>query len=172
MAYIYLHRRNDTGEVFYVGKGSGKRAYKKDRRNAHWHAVVNKAGYTVEIIAKGLTDEEAYWVEPLLIEAHGGVENLTNQTKGGDGVRSEYLKELWKDPIFRERQTEAFRKARQDGQVAQKISQTLRARTGNKCGHEWIDENIYTFPNGRRTCRICFRDRVREWRHRQRGDKT
>jgi len=53
MAYIYLHRRNDTGEVFYVGKGTGKRATETHSRNSHWHNVVNKAGFTAEIIAKG-----------------------------------------------------------------------------------------------------------------------
>ena len=154
MAYIYLHRRNDTGEVFYVGKGSGNRATTRDNRNPHWHNVVNKAGFTAEIIAKGLTDAEAYWVEPLLIEAHGGVENLTNVHEGGHGFTSaeaiEYNKRRSHTPESREKLSKGQRK-------------------NSKCPHEWIPENIYTFPNGRRTCRTCFRNRVREWRHRQKS---
>ena len=111
MAYIYLHRRNDTGEVFYVGKGTGKRAYQKTDRNQHWHNVVNKAGFTAEIIVKGLTDAEAYWAEPLLIEAHGGVGNLTNISTGGEGWSSEEVKALWQDPAYREKQSKAVSKA-------------------------------------------------------------
>ena len=114
MAYIYLHRRNDTGEVFYVGKGSGKRAWKKSDRNPHWHNVVNKAGYTVEIIAKGLTDEEAFWVEPLLIEAHGGVQNLTNMQEGGKGFTSEDAKRLWEDPEYREKMSQSMKETWSD----------------------------------------------------------
>ena len=108
MAYIYLHRRNDTGKVFYVGKGMNRRAWSKKQRNPHWHNVVNKAGFTVEIIAKGLTEEEAYWAEPLLIEAHG-LENLTNMRAGGTGFTSEDSKALWQDPTMREKHSKAMK---------------------------------------------------------------
>ena len=53
--YVYEHTRPDTGNVFYVGKGSFKRAYSKAKRNKHWHNIVNKAqGFSVNIIAKDL----------------------------------------------------------------------------------------------------------------------
>jgi hypothetical protein len=110
MAYIYLHRRNDTGEVFYVGKGMNRRAWSKKRRNPHWHNVVNKSGFTAEIIVRRLTEEEAYWAEPLLIEAHG-LENLTNIQVGGFGFTSEQSsamrEENWKDPEYRKKISEA-----------------------------------------------------------------
>ena len=109
MAYIYLHRRNDTGEVFYVGKGTGDRATSTKKRNPYWHNVVNKAGFTAEIITKGLTDAEAFWAEPLLIEAHGGVQNLTNMSDGGEGFSSAEMKALWQDPAHRERISEAVK---------------------------------------------------------------
>lgn len=128
MAYIYLHRRNDTGEVFYVGKGSGNRAYRKDERNPHWHNVVNKAGFTVEIIAKGLTDAEAYWAEPLLIEAHGGVENLTNISDGGEGFSSEESKALWQDPTYREKKSKATKEQWQDPAYREKMSKARKER--------------------------------------------
>ena len=36
--YTYEHTRNDTGAVFYVGKGRGKRAKEGDVGNmSRWH---------------------------------------------------------------------------------------------------------------------------------------
>ncbi len=31
--YVYLHKATETGEVFYVGKGSGRRAWETKKRN-------------------------------------------------------------------------------------------------------------------------------------------
>lgn len=35
---------------------------------------------------------------------------------------------------------------------------------GCKRGHPWTEESTYRAPNGRRTCRICHRDRNRGYR--------
>ena len=51
--YTYIHIRNDTGQIFYVGKGSNTnlRAYSKHGRNVYWNRVVKKSGgYEVKII--------------------------------------------------------------------------------------------------------------------------
>lgn len=42
--YVYQHTRNDTGEVFYVGKGSGDRLKSNKRRNSHWTRIVAAHG--------------------------------------------------------------------------------------------------------------------------------
>ena len=34
--YVYIHKRQSDGIVFYVGKGRGKRAYYFHERNDHW----------------------------------------------------------------------------------------------------------------------------------------
>ena len=140
MAYIYLHRRNDTGEVFYVGKGSGRRATKRSRRNQHWRRVVNKAGFTVEIIVRGLTDEEAYWVEPLLIEAHGGVENLTNITTGGEGLTSEQVKAQWQDPEHREKRSKDTKELWLDPEYREKISKAVKEQWQDPSHREKISK--------------------------------
>ena len=160
MAYVYLHRRNDTEKVFYIGKGSGQRAWQKTRRNPHWTAVENKAGRCVEIVKRGLTDEEAFALETKLIEQHGGVENLTNMTEGGEGGytnadNSEGMRKAWANPEWAAERRKAIRKA--------------RGGSGFRCEHGEEAENVYTFPNGKRTCRTCFRNRVREWRQRQKN---
>jgi hypothetical protein len=91
MAVVYEHIRNDTNEVFYVGIGKKeKRAYDKHGRNPHWKRIVNKIGYTVNIIHKDIDHKEAKKIEILLIEKYGrknlGLGNLVNMTDGGEGV--------------------------------------------------------------------------------------
>ena len=59
MAVVYKHTRLDTNEIFYIGIGkTEKRAFSTYSRNKHWHNIVNKAGYTVEILFAGLTWDE------------------------------------------------------------------------------------------------------------------
>lgn len=91
MMTVYRHRRNDNYEIFYVGIGkTEKRAFSKRSRNPHWYNIVNKAGYSVEIIAKVDTWEEACELECLLIQEYGrkdlGLGNLVNMTDGGEGL--------------------------------------------------------------------------------------
>ena len=92
--FIYVHRRNDTGEVFYVGKGTRthkkqyERAYVSKKRSQFWTAIVAKAGYSIELIADYFTEADAFEAERTLIGIHkrrcdGGT--LCNLTLGGEG---------------------------------------------------------------------------------------
>jgi len=91
MAIVYIHRRKDTGDIFYVGIGNNvKRAYEiKNRSNKYWKHVVKKYGHDVEILEEGLTWEEACLKEKELIKKYGrkdlGEGILVNMTDGGDG---------------------------------------------------------------------------------------
>jgi hypothetical protein len=97
--YVYVHKKATTGEIFYVGKGRGNRAYQKDR-GRHWKAIVEKHGRTVEIVADNLPEQEAFALEIKLIALYGrkdkGLGSLVNYTDGGDGasgaVRSDAFK--------------------------------------------------------------------------------
>ena len=83
----YLHRRNDTGAIFYVGKGDANRAKSHRGRSEHWHRVVRKHGMTVDIAASWPTEREALSHEVLLIACLRELgEPLVNQTDGGDGM--------------------------------------------------------------------------------------
>lgn len=83
--YVYLHRRATDGKVFYVGKGTGKRAFEKSiSRNAYWNRVVAKHGYIIEFYATGLQEWFALELEIQLI-AYYGRENLCNLTDSGEG---------------------------------------------------------------------------------------
>lgn len=85
--YVYMHRRPDSGEPFYVGLGSSPnyaRAKATASRNPHWKAIYKKCGRTIEILSDGLTADEAAAIEnlaiirmkkkgvPLVNMAHGG----------------------------------------------------------------------------------------------------
>jgi hypothetical protein len=91
MAIVYLHKRKDNNEVFYVGIGNEiKRAFDtKNRSNKYWKNIVNKCGHTVEIIEDGLTWEEACEREKYWIKFYGRFDlkkgTLINMTDGGDG---------------------------------------------------------------------------------------
>jgi hypothetical protein len=89
MAIVYQHRRLDTNEIFYIGIGINKnRAYSKSGRNKHWHNIVNKVGYEVDILIDGCKMSQAKYIEKNMISYIGQSCNktgkLVNITKGGE----------------------------------------------------------------------------------------
>lgn len=85
--YVYVHRKSDTGDIFYVGKGKGRRAYAKDSRNVWWKRTVNRHGVRVEIILSGLSEECAFSLEAAYINRLRAMGvNLVNVTDGGRGT--------------------------------------------------------------------------------------
>lgn len=88
--YTYAHYKKDTGELFYIGKGSGDRFKmgwsKSGHRSLHWAEVANKHGFKPEILAIWPTEQEACDHEKLLIQAFRdmGV-GLVNKLIGGGG---------------------------------------------------------------------------------------
>ncbi len=101
--YVYEHIRMDNMTCFYVGMGSGNRAY-KIKRNQHHDFIVKKYGMLVVIIKEGLTLEEAKQLEEKIIyeyvfELGYGIDilgfdkdkdevgHLTNATWGGEGTK-------------------------------------------------------------------------------------
>lgn len=87
--YVYVHKKKTNGEVFYVGKGSGKRAWSSSGRNELWERTANKYGWFVEIVENNLQDWYAFELERDLISFYGrrdiGDGSLTNMSDGGDG---------------------------------------------------------------------------------------
>lgn len=97
MAIVYLHRRKDNNEVFYIGASGDKvRPYSKYGRNKDWNKIVNKFGFIVEIFKEGLTIKEARVLEKKLISIH--FDTLVNQRRGG-GNPGKVLSEKTKEKI-------------------------------------------------------------------------
>lgn len=78
--YVYVHK-NLQGTVFYVGKGTGDRAWSKERGSDWKYYVEHILGgkYDVEIIRDQISEEDAIQVEDaLLAEYATTVINLQN----------------------------------------------------------------------------------------------
>lgn len=84
--YVYLHRRADDNEVFYVGKGKGHRAKRTADRSAWWHRVVAKHGIVIEYVETGMFEDSAFDLEIELIRFYRECgHQLVNLTDGGEG---------------------------------------------------------------------------------------
>lgn len=87
MFYTYAHIRLDTNAIFYIGKGTKQRAWKKDSRNEHWHRIAKKHQYKVEILAYWKFSEDALSHEKFLIQCLKSMNvDLCNQSDGGEGL--------------------------------------------------------------------------------------
>lgn len=84
--YVYLHKKKTNGEIFYVGKGSGFRAWTKAGRNSYWNSTVNKHGFDVEILFDCLSEEESHAIEiDVIKELKYFGYKLVNLSSGGEG---------------------------------------------------------------------------------------
>lgn len=86
--YVYFHIRKDNLVVFYVGKGTATRLNSLYSRNDHWRKIVNDAGgFIATKIIDGMTDEEAYTAEAILIDSMSPDNrlHLCNKVAGGKG---------------------------------------------------------------------------------------
>ncbi len=90
--YTYIHRKADTGEVFYVGKGKGYRCHDQNNRNKHWANIVKKHGFSVEIAGRFASEKDAFDHERMLIAGFraDGIK-LANMTDGGQGMAGRVL---------------------------------------------------------------------------------
>lgn len=57
--YVYVHVRATDGIVFYIGKGTRRRAFSDTGRNAKWKDVANQYGWCVKFLLENASDEDA-----------------------------------------------------------------------------------------------------------------
>jgi hypothetical protein len=111
MHYVYAHSLATTGEIFYIGKGSAKRAWSHYSRSKRWHNKVKKHGYDVHILEHHQDLNTAYQREnELVLEGFALGLPLVNMNYGGSGnrglkhskqtreKRNASLKNTWKCP--------------------------------------------------------------------------
>jgi lambda repressor-like predicted transcriptional regulator len=158
--YTYAYLRED-GTPYYIGKGKGKRAYRK-----HWRSK-SRGGYfnppekdKILILKKNLTEDEAYKHEMYMIEILGRkdlgtgiLRNMSDGGKGGKGVPA------WnKGGTISEHQKEINRqmmKKRYENGYTVSGANNPRAKTWRiifidgrelviKSIHDWAKENGYS----------------------------
>jgi len=143
--YVYTHTRNDTGEVFYVGKGRGARCRKTSSRNSYWRNTVAKCGgFKAQIIAGGLSEIEAFKFEKLMIaqikaQTSFNLTNLNDGGKGGSNPSEETRAKIKlinlgrkHTPEFCERQRQIMLGNVMSAETKEKLSASLKGRTKSK----------------------------------------
>lgn len=108
--YVYGLVRGDTGEVFYVGKGSNGRAFHHEQhsrkgQNPHKEHVIRKHGISGYVLFNSFTNQDdAFECEKETI-TQIGFDTLTNAIHGGGGADIQKLSDIskthWENPEFR-----------------------------------------------------------------------
>lgn len=149
--YTYVHRKASTGDVFYVGKGSGKRFAATQGRSSYWRSIVAKHGITIEVVAYFFDEAAAFDHERLLIAEYrsGGIK-LCNLTDGGDGASGNVMSEdarqkisaarlgIKRGPDSEETRRKKSESAKGRPMSAAAIAKTVAFHTGRKRSLETI----------------------------------
>lgn len=137
--YVYLHRRLTDNKPFYVGKGSGNRAWSEQGRNKYWLNTKHKHGIFVEILFDGLTEKEAFECEIDAIKelSYFGYP-LTNMSSGGEGASGLVFSDQQRLNIANGLKSKRF------GNTKTK-KETIKRPSAFGCRNHFADKNTYTF---------------------------
>lgn len=154
--YVYEYFIIETNEVFYVGKGKGRRAFTK-YRNKFCEDMKKSHNWSVRFVKKEMYEKDAFNLEMLTIKKYKEETNyrLTNQTDGGEGtsgwkcpnwlriVHGENSKKRWDDDKYKTRLT-AFRNNKnevfQSQAFKEKMSSVTKGVLNGNFEHHWSDE--------------------------------
>lgn len=147
----YAHNKPD-GSIFYIGKGTERRAHSSAGRNIVWKRTVEKHnGFGVEILVRWSTEQEAFDHEIFLIDTFRQMGyQLANIAEGGMGSsgfrhteahKTHLSKTMLKNnpmhnPLFRERQKSSVKNAMNRPDV--KSHQSM-ARVGMKFSKSHVE---------------------------------
>ena len=155
--YVYIWYIVDTNEVFYVGKGKGRRYKQTSNRNKFFTNMYESHNCDVKKIYENLTESEAFQKERETVKWYKENTNfrLTNQTEGGEGSsgwnppqeyrdkQSKIHREQWQDEEFREKML-AIRTDEngpyKSQEFREKIAQLVQGESNPNYGNYWTDE--------------------------------
>lgn len=130
--YVYIHKKKTDGEVFYVGKGRGRRAFVSSGRSSFWKSVATKHDVEVVFVITNAPEELTFAIEMLLIDYYGRRDcsdgQLVNLTNGGES------------PVgFKH--TDSAKQAIRQHRIGKKLSSESRKKLSNKTkGRKFSDE--------------------------------
>ena len=134
--YVYKWFNTETGEVFYIGKGSRNRYKEINHRNQYFLEYYNNNPCSSEIIGYFNSEEEAFKKESELIKEYREKNQAkTNLDDGGKGgchfVWTPQMKEYWSEnnPMKRPEQRERMIKNNpmKNPEIANKVAEKNRA---------------------------------------------
>lgn len=130
--YVYVWFRTDKNEVFYVGKGKGRRSHDMSMRNKYFLNVVNKVGMDNIVILKledNLTEYEAFEKEIYYIAFYEKLgHRLTNMTRGGEGS-SDWFSRITEEEKQRHREiSKSFLGKKHSEETKRKMSEVAKGR--------------------------------------------
>lgn len=125
--YVYAHMISGTNEIFYIGKGSDKRAYSLKSRNKYWNSIVNKYGYDINILEENLLEKQAFDREIALIKE---IRPKANLTEGGEGTDT--FKLMSKEDKYKFKENARIR-AYLPGSGVQTAAELRRGKTKETC---------------------------------------
>jgi hypothetical protein len=125
--YVYRHITIDTKELFYIGKGKGRRAYDQNH-NRLWKNIVEKHNYIIEFIKENLTEEEALRLEKELIDQYRPRANFSVGGRGGaTGLKRS------KEDIAKRSRTQSRQRSTPEARARQSLlSKEIASRPGMK----------------------------------------
>ena len=142
--YVYLHRTNSKGEVFYVGSGCGKRAQSLAGRSIPWCEVTKNNLWYFTIVKQNLSKSEARDLELQLIKHYdplGNVRKVSIESKEFDKdlvyilTNFEYNEDSPSGLVYKRDSRMKGRKIKLKGEVAgslHSVSQRYRISINNQ----------------------------------------
>lgn len=133
--YVYEWFNINTNEVFYVGKGCGKRAFETKKRNKIFLKYYETYPCDVRLVFQDLSEEEAFKQEKILTDFYKKKDqcqaNLADAGYGGvSQVWTPELKQYWSEnnPMKQEEQRlrMSIYNPMKNPEVAKKVGQTKK----------------------------------------------
>lgn len=165
--YVYAHYTEDSKFPFYIGKGSGHRAWASSKRTQEWYNRA-KNGFYTEVLKYGMPEACSYTLEKIMIPIARGQfpdGTLVNILDGGPGapglIHSELSRETRREKMSgvnnrlygKPMPKHIIEAARQKliGRIHSDERKARQSRLQSGKNHSQLDTRIHKFwhPDGR-----------------------